>query len=472
MGSDITGLATDLYMIWWDGKFEKALNQAQIKLDVYGRFKDDLDFLTEIIPVGINYKDGNLVNNSGKNQLITDEENTIRIINKIANEVDDMITLTYDIPEKHEDQKLPVLDLKVWVDKTQELLFEFYEKPTKNERVILPSSALNWQAKRTILTQEAIRRLKNTSPSLGEETQNLHLSKFMHKLKISGYSEHFRSEIILSAKSAYKIMVENDLKGIKPLYRNSEQIENDRSQQKKNRTQWWNKKGNNFSAVLFVPPTPNAELAKLIQARERELNKNSKLSIKVIEKGGTKVKQLLVRKSPFESKKCENLKCPICQNTDKSVTNDLDRIPCGTENVGYRFICTKCGANYEGETARMNNIRAIEHIKDLEKKKKCSPLFRHEAKYHPNGTKFQFKTTKKFFDALSRQADEAVRINHSNSAKIINNRSEFNSAPIGQLKVIKSGLRKSVHFVTDQSNPQAQAIQVSSTDEASIGGEN
>ena len=71
------------------------------------------------------------MNNSGKNQIITDEENTIQIINKIANEVDDMITLTYDIPEKHENQKLPVLDLKVWVDETQELLFEFYEKPTK-----------------------------------------------------------------------------------------------------------------------------------------------------------------------------------------------------------------------------------------------------------------------------------------------------------------------------------------------------
>ena len=122
-----------------------------------------------------------------------------------------MVTLTYDIPEKHEDQKLPVFDLKVWVDETQELLFEFYEKPTKNERVILPSSALNWQAKRTILTQEAIRRLKNTSPSLGEEIQNLHLSKCTHKLRISGYSEQFRSEIILCAKSAYKIMVENNL---------------------------------------------------------------------------------------------------------------------------------------------------------------------------------------------------------------------------------------------------------------------
>ena len=161
------------------------------------------------------------------------------------------------------------------------------------------------------------------------------------------------------------------------------------------------------------------------------------------------------------------MKCPICQNTEKSVVNDFYRIPCGTENVGYRFICTTCGANYEGETARMNNIRAIEHIKSLEKKKISSPLFRHEAKYHPNGTKFQFKTTKKFFDALSRQADEAVRINNSNSAKIINNKCEFNSAPIGQLKVIKSGFSKSVHFVTDQSNPQAQAIQVSSTDEAS-----
>ena len=149
----------------------------------------------------------------------------------------------------------------------------------------------------------------------------------------------------------------------------------------------WNKKDSNFFCSVICAPTPNAELAKLIQAREKELNKNSRLSIKVIEKGGTK------------------LNLDMRQNTQMAQN-------------------------------------------------------------------FSSKQLKSFFDALSRQADEAVRINNFNSAKIINNKLEFNSAPIGQLKVIKSEFSKSVHFVTEQSNPKAQAIQVSSTDEASIGGEN
>ena len=100
---------------------------------------------------------------------ISSAEHTIRILNEIANDVDPMIRFTFDLPEKHQDKKLPVLDLKVWLSETDELLHEFYEKPTKNLRTILASSAISWHQKRTILTQESIRRLKNTSESLGAE---------------------------------------------------------------------------------------------------------------------------------------------------------------------------------------------------------------------------------------------------------------------------------------------------------------
>ena len=113
-------------------------------------------------------------------------------VNEIANDVNPMIRFTFDLPEKHQDKKLPVLDLKVWLSKTEELMYEFYEKPTKNAKTILASSAISWHQKRTILTQEAIRRLRNTSVSLGVEVQNLHLNTFMKKLQISGYSENFR----------------------------------------------------------------------------------------------------------------------------------------------------------------------------------------------------------------------------------------------------------------------------------------
>ena len=134
--------------------------------------------------------------------------------------MDPMIRFTFDLPENHQDKKLPVLDLKVWLSETGELLHEFYEKPTKNVKTILASSSISWHQKRTILTQEAIRRLKNTSQSLGIDTQNLHLSTFMNKLKQSGYNEKFRGGIVRSAKKAYSIMIQNDQNGTKPIERN------------------------------------------------------------------------------------------------------------------------------------------------------------------------------------------------------------------------------------------------------------
>ena len=130
-----------------------------------------------------------------------------------------MIRFTFDLPEKHQDKKLPVLDLKVWLSETDELLHEFYEKPTKNPRTILASSAISWHQKRTILTQESIRRLKNTSESLGAEVQNSHLNAFMRKLQISGYNEKFRGEIVKSAK-----MLLNNQNGIIPSFRNRKQL--------------------------------------------------------------------------------------------------------------------------------------------------------------------------------------------------------------------------------------------------------
>ena len=140
-------------------------------------------------------------------------EATAKIICEIANSVDTMISFEYDVPEFHDDLKLSVLDLKVYLDSKNKVIHEFYEKPSKNSRVILASSALSWQQKRTIHTQEALRRLRNTSLSLGENVQNDILSTYMLKLKESGYSAQFRAEIILSSKKAYKFMVGNHNRG-------------------------------------------------------------------------------------------------------------------------------------------------------------------------------------------------------------------------------------------------------------------
>ena len=78
---------------------------------------------------------------------------------------------------------MPVLDVTVNINKLESnrIDFEFYEKPTRNKRVILEDAAIPPNQKRTILTQECLRRLRNTKLELGEETRTKHLNNFMLK---------------------------------------------------------------------------------------------------------------------------------------------------------------------------------------------------------------------------------------------------------------------------------------------------
>ena len=117
-----------------------------------------------------------------------DDEISMEIIKEIAESIDDIVKFSVDLPSNHTNEKIAILDLEVNVNKEEQnrIDFEFFEKPTNNPRVILADSALGFTKKRTILTQECLRRLRNTKMELGPETQAKHLNLFMLKLKNSG----------------------------------------------------------------------------------------------------------------------------------------------------------------------------------------------------------------------------------------------------------------------------------------------
>ena len=83
----------------------------------------------------------------------------------------------------------------------------------------MQKSAMPEKFKRTVLTQESLRRLRNTKKELGSEVQNAHLNEFMSRLKKSGYSAKYRLQILKSAKEAYRRILAEDANGTKPLYR-------------------------------------------------------------------------------------------------------------------------------------------------------------------------------------------------------------------------------------------------------------
>ena len=181
IGLKLTGEIADCVMIDWDKKLLSKLKSYELIPDVYTRYKDDIEVAMESLDKGSKLEDDKIILDEEKKSVDEDKSDTkvtMEIVQTIANSIDPMIKLTVETPCDSPDGKLAVLDLKVKVNHEEQnrIDFEFFEKPTKNPRVILADSALSFSKKRTILTQECLRRLMNTKIKLGPEAQNRHLN--------------------------------------------------------------------------------------------------------------------------------------------------------------------------------------------------------------------------------------------------------------------------------------------------------
>ena len=74
-------------------------------------------------------------------------------------------------------------------------------------------SALPIKTKIQIMVQEVVRRLRNTHKKERKEEVEKVLSKFMGKLKVSGYSREHRWEILKSGRRRYQRMLETENEG-------------------------------------------------------------------------------------------------------------------------------------------------------------------------------------------------------------------------------------------------------------------
>ena len=164
-------------------------------------------------------------------------------------------------------------------------------------------------------------------------------------------------------------------------------------------------------------------MARELKKREEELNKCNDERIKIVEKGGIKVGNMLIKKDPFKKEKCKISLCPLCQNN----TNKID-LMCNTNNVGYRCTCNTCASRdklkvYEGETSRSARLRGKEHLNALKGRRNDSFLYKHKITEHNDEEMdVQMEITSTFKDALSRQADEAVRIKSRINTELMNSK--------------------------------------------------
>ena len=102
--------------------------------------------------------------------------------------------------------------------------------------------------------------------------------------------------------------------------------------------------------VMFVPSTPNGELAKLMKKADSDFRRGTKMRpIKFIERAGVSLRDTLVTSNPWGDEKCGRGACFICRGDKGGISN------CMKEGVLYSIRCDVCRKEgreieYWGET--------------------------------------------------------------------------------------------------------------------------
>ena len=116
IGMDLTGVVSDIYMCEWDKDVQTKLRGEQMEPLLYKRYKDDVNMVLET---------------HGENQSLTCKE-TMLEVKRIADTVDNNLKVTTDCTEDHDNKKVPILDLNVWIGKnengTAKVLYDHFMK--------------------------------------------------------------------------------------------------------------------------------------------------------------------------------------------------------------------------------------------------------------------------------------------------------------------------------------------------------
>ena len=426
IGLQLSQAIARLVMLWWDERFLEKAKTSGLEIEMYERFVDDSNLTSELIEPGWRYDHvtGKVIFNAEwveDDSNMEDDRRTASVVREVANTVHPMIQMEEDIPSNHADSKIPILDLKCWIGADGQIWFHHYEKPMASKLVLPARSALPMSQKRNIHINECVRRLRNCKPEMEWERKKECVQDYVVRLYHAGYTEQFRHNIVKQAVARYDGMVEADREGTHPLYRDQnwqKQIRHTRRQTKKTD---WLKKGN-YDTVIMVNATPGGELAKRYKAVVKD--NPGPVKIKIMEQGGRQVKSMLQRNNPGKTRGCNSPDCLACKQ-GRGKGGD-----CRKNNVGYELVCDLCGAEsvcYVGETAQNVYTRGLKHIANYRGKQKDSPLWKHAQMEHEGSLEvsFSMKVVKAFTDPLTRQVNEAVRIENCSARTQLNSKSEW-----------------------------------------------
>ena len=183
---------------------------------------------------------------------------------------------------------------------------------------------------------------------------------------------------------------------------------------------------------MFVPATPGSVLAQMWKQEIERMGGPAK--IRVEEKRGKSMKSLFQKSNPSKSKGCDRENCLVCVNGKGEGGH------CKKMNIGYTVNCDTCRGvtvQYTGETSKSGYQRGLGHLARYHGKQEDSPLWKHAVLHHEGSldVAYSMKVVKSFREPLTRQVNEAVRMNRCEADICLNSKSEWHSPVIVRLTI-------------------------------------
>ena len=257
-------------------------------------------------------------------------------------------------------------------------------------------------------------------------------------MMISGYPEEFRAGVIQSAVIGYQRLASACERGERPLYRPRVWQQETRRRMKKLKKAAWHRPAD---SVLFVPATPNAELAEGVRKVLEEEAPRLGMDIRVVETGGLSLKRQLVRTDLVAGQPCRQEDCPPCLSGQKG---GLLHQRSGALYRGSCLLCPELGrgsAVYTGETGYSGYTRLCQHAEEIRRRDQSNAFSKHLREEHPDHEGdpgvFNFEVVRTFQKPVERQVAESVEIHCCQANQVLNSKSEWEQPATERLVVTR-----------------------------------
>ena len=507
IGARVTMAAARIVMQAWSRRYKSILLKSGLRLTLLAGYVDDGRQSGTTLRKGMRFvkeKDAFVYDKKWKDEddALGEESNVrmSRVCRDAMNSVCEDLQFTTEAPEDFVQARLPTLDFKLWLVSGM-IMHTYFEKEMRTPFVVMRRSAMGEQQRMAILSNELIRRLSNVGKEVVKDEIHGIIEHYIYQLKMSEYERGQAREIICSGVIGWKRKIQRREREMQGFYRHGRATLKSRNKKKLlEKTSWYKQKRKrddddeddemslptrkmrctgkmkarsagvsagavkvpDIKAVMFVPYTVGSKLAKSLREAEEKLGGLTGYRLKMVEKAGDKLEDLLTKSNPWQGLDCGRHNCILCETklkTDKNMSQD-----CHTRNLVYSTWCMTCLKKdeedaerrgngdaclvrklkgkirkhlYIGESSRSMYERGLEHLGDVEALKPSSHMLRHMLEMHKGEERseieFGCRVMKFTRSSCSRQVLESVLIQNHRDHNILNSRSEFNRCAIPRL---------------------------------------